>query len=149
MKKNSKTKKRTRTPSEESGKGTKTSTMEEMNGTIGVLHALVSKKRASGVIALSAERAKDNDRDFGVLTGGFPAVLLNAQAMERMGVGLTDLVYITQNKETPTELVAVAVAVPSQFTLRDCLFSSLHIVVLLIMTSDDDLMCNMMYRCGI
>ena len=134
MGKNSKTKKRSQTASEDGARGGRTSTVDETSGTIGVLHALVSKKRASGVIALSAERAKDADRDFGVLSGGFPAVLLNAQAMERMGVGLTDLVYVTQHKEEATERVAVAVAVPSQFTLRDCLFSSLISILLLLLS---------------
>lgn len=88
-------------------------------GTPGLFHALVSKRRDGGVIAPSAERAKDTDRDYGVLAGGFPCVLLNAQAMERAGLGLGDLVYL-HAPPSPSP-VAVAVALPSQFTLRDCL----------------------------
>lgn len=85
-----------------------------------VLHALVSKKRSNAVIAVSAERMKDSDRDFGVLAGGFPTVLLNAHSMERLHIGLTDLVYVS-NPSHPSSHVAVAVALPSQFTLRECL----------------------------
>ena len=89
-------------------------------GTPGLFRALVSKKRDGGVIAPSAERARDADRDFGVLAGGFPCVLVNPEAMERQGLGLGDLVYL-RAPQAPPSTVAVAVALPSQFTLRDCL----------------------------